>query len=284
MLGRSGIGKGDSGVDVTVRAGSTRPSLWSKCAAGLRPAAVRDYRAGPVTTERYEPMTTEKPLIHVVDDDPATLLFIRRTLELNGYRVSATSDGETALDKVETENPDLVLLDVGIPAIDGFEVCRRLRDASDVPVIMVTGKAKDEDVVFGLETGADDYLTKPFSPGVLLARVKALLRRRDLMTNGESVLVCGDLKVDLDARKAKRGDVEMNLTPTEFRLLAHLARNCGKVLTSEQILAHVWGPGYASSVQTLRTHIARLRRKVEWDYSEPTLILTEPWVGYWLDS
>ena len=202
-------------------------------------------------------MATDKHLIQVVDDDPSILLFIRRTLELNGYRVSVTSDGETALDKVEIENPDLVLLDVGIPAIDGFEVCRRLRDISDVPVIMVTAKAKDEDIVFGLETGADDYLTKPFSPGVLLARVKAILRRRDQMTNGEGALVCGDLMVDLDARK---------------------------VLTSEQILTHVWGQGYANSVQTLRTHIARLRRKVEPDHSKPTLILTEPWVGYWLSS
>ena len=229
-------------------------------------------------------MATDKHLIQVVDDDPSILLFMRRTLELNGYRVSVTSDGETALDKVEFENPDLVLLDVGIPAIDGFEVCRRLRDISDVPVIMVTGKVKDEDIVFGLETGADDYLTKPFSPGVLLARVRALLRRRDQMTNGESALVCGDLVVDLDARRVTRGDVEMNLTPTEFRLLAHLARYCGKVLTSEEILTHVWGQGYADSVQTLRTHIAALRRKVESDHSKPTLILTEPWVGYWLSS
>ena len=229
-------------------------------------------------------MTTDKALIQVVDDDPSTLLFMRRTLELNGYRVSVTSDGETALDKAETENPDLVLLDVGIPAIDGFEVCRRLRDISDVPVIMVTGKIRDEDIVFGLETGADDYLTKPFSPGVLLARVKALLRRRDLMADGESALVCGELRVDLDARKVTRGDVELNLTPTEFKLLAHLARYCGKVLTSEQILTHVWGQGYAHSVQTLRTHIARLRRKVESDASKPTQILTEPWVGYWLSA
>jgi DNA-binding response OmpR family regulator len=142
-----------------------------------------------------------------VDDDPSIVLFMRRPLELNGYRVSITSDGETALDKVETENPDLVLLDVGIPAIDGFEVCRRLRDISDVPVIMVKAKSRDEDIVFGLGIGADDHLTKPFSPGVLLARVKALLRRRDLMTNGENALVCGDLSVDLDARKATRGDV-----------------------------------------------------------------------------
>ena len=229
-------------------------------------------------------MTTDKALIQVVDDDPSILLFMRRTLELNGYRVSVTSDGETALDKAETENPDLVLLDVGIPAIDGFEVCRRLRDISDVPVIMVTGKIRDEDIVFGLETGADDYLTKPFSPGVLLARVKALLRRRDLMADGESALVCGELRVDLDARKVTRGEVELNLTPTEFKLLAHLARYCGKVLTSEQILTHVWGQGYAHSVQTLRTHIARLRRKVESDASKPTQILTEPWVGYWLSA
>ena len=229
-------------------------------------------------------MTTDKQLIQVVEDDPSILMFMRRTLELNGYRVSITSDGETALDKVESENPDLVLLDIGIPAIDGFEVCRRLRDISDVPVIMVTGKVKDEDIVFGLETGADDYLTKPFSPGVLLARIKALLRRRDQMTIGEAALVCGDLVLDLDARKVTLRDAALDLTPTEFRLLTHLARNCGKVLTSEQILTHFWGQAYATSVQTLRTHIARLRRKVELDHTEPTLILTEPWVGYWLDS
>ena len=230
-------------------------------------------------------MLGRESLAQVVDDDPAIVRFIRRNLELEGFQVVVSSDGPTALDQFEDETPDLVILDIGIPEMDGLEVCRHLRANSDVPIIIVTSRGRDEDVIQGLEAGADDYLGKPFSAGVLLARVTAVLRRRlPRFEPPVDRFEFDDLVVDLAGRRVSRGDVAIHLTPTEFKLLSLFVHHNGRVLTSSQILSEVWGAEYVDESQILRTHIGRLRRKIEPDEARPSLILTEPGVGYWLSS
>ena len=207
--------------------------------------------------------------------------FIRRNLELEDFQVVVSGDGERALDQFEDEAPDLVILDIGIPKLDGMAVCRHLRTSSDVPVVIVTSKSRDCEVIEGLDAGADDYLCKPFSAGVLLARVNAVLRRR--LSRFETPLdrfEIDDLVIDFTSRSVTRAGRPVRLTPLEYNLLTLLVRNCGKVLTSAQILDQVWGADYVSEVQILRTHICRLRRKIEPDNSQPAIILTEPGVGY----
>jgi len=211
-------------------------------------------------------------------------LFIRRNLELEDFRVVVSVDGERALDQFEGESPDLVILDLGIPKLDGLEVCRYLRTRSDVPVIIVTSRGQDRDVVEGLDAGADDYLCKPFSAGVLIARVRAVLRRYCLEPEpAVDRIEWKDLVVDFSARKVMRSGRPIHLTLTEFPLLTLLARHRGKVVTSRQILTEVWGPEYAGESQILRLHVARLRKKIEPVPERPCLILTERGVGYWLD-
>lgn len=230
-------------------------------------------------------MLGRESLAQVVDDDPAIVRFIRRNLELQGFQVVASSDGQTALDQFEDETPDLVILDIGIPKLDGLEVCRHLRANSDVPIIIVTSRGRDEDVIQGLEAGADDYLGKPFSAGVLLARVSAVLRRRlPRFEPPVDRFEFDDLVVDLDGRRVSRGDTAIHLTPTEFKLLSLFVRHSGRVLTSSRILTEIWGAEYGDDFQILRTHIGRLRRKIEPDQARPSLIMTEPGVGYWLSS
>ena len=230
-------------------------------------------------------MLGRESLAQVVDDDPAIVRFIRRNLEIEGFQVVVSSDGPTALDQFEDETPDLVILDIGIPEMDGLEVCRHLRANSDVPIIIVTSRGRDEEVIQGLEAGADDYLGKPFSAGVLLARVTAVLRRRlPRFAPPVDRFEFDDLVVDLAGRRVSRGDVPIHLTPTEFKLLSLFVHHSGRVLTSSQILSEVWGAEYGEESQILRTHIGRLRRKIEPDEARPSLILTEPGVGYWLSS
>lgn len=226
-------------------------------------------------------MVRSKSLVLVVEDDPAMLRFIRRTLEVNDFRVVVSSDGEGALDQFEDEAPGLVILDIGIPKLNGMEVCRHLRTSSDVPVIIVTSRGRDCEVIEGLDAGADDYLCKPFSAGVLLARVNAVLRRR--LPRFEAPIdryEINDLIVDLPGRSVTLAGKPVRLTPLEYKLLTLLVRNCGKVLTSAQILDQVWGAYYVAEVQILRTHVCRLRGKIEPNDSRPTIILTEPGVGY----
>ena len=225
-----------------------------------------------------------KSIVQIVDDDPAIVRLVRRYLELEGFQVIVACDGRSALDQLDRESPNLVLLDIGLPEIDGLEVCRRMRSNSDVPVIMLTARGREEEVIEGFDAGADDYLAKPFSAGVLLARVKAVLRRyRPEEETDIDGIEWNGLVVDFSARKVTCGGRPIHLTRTEFPLLALLARHRGKVLTSAQILTEVWGPEYAGESQILRLHIGRLRKKIEPIPERPSLILTESGVGYWLN-
>ena len=225
-----------------------------------------------------------KSIVQIVDDDPAIVRLVRRYLELEGFHVIVAWDGKSALDQLDREAPNLVLLDIGLPQLDGLEVCRRMRSNSDVPVIMLTARGREEEVIEGFEAGADDYLAKPFSAGVLLARVKAVLRRyRPEVETDMDRIEWNGLVVDFDARKVTSGGRAIHLTRTEFPLLALLARHRGKILTSTQILTEVWGPEYAGEAQILRLHIGRLRKKIEPVPECPSLILTESGVGYWLN-
>lgn len=220
-------------------------------------------------------------LAQVIEDDPAMVRFIRRNLELEDFQVVVSRDGEQALDQFEDVAPDLVIMDLGIPKLSGIEVCRHLRASSDVPVVIVTSRGRDCEVIEGLDAGADDYLCKPFSAGVLLARVSALLRRRlPRYDNPIDRFEIDDLFIDFAGRTITRAGKPVRLTPVEYKLLVLLARNCDKVLTSAQILDQVWGADYVAETQILRTHICRLRSKIEPDTSRPSIILTEPGVGY----
>ena len=228
-------------------------------------------------------MARSEPLVLVVEDDPSMLRFIRRTLEVNGLTVTVATDGLEALQRFQADRPDLVVLDIGIPGMDGLEVCRLMKAVHQAPVIMVTARGTDEDVVRGFEVGAEDCLAKPFAGGVLVARVKALLRRAQAWAGlPGDMMECGDLVVDFSARRITRGGHPVHLTPTEHKLLTLLSRHRGKVLTSQQIISEVWGEPYEGDPQVLRTHIGRLRKKIEPDHARPSHVRTEPGVGYWL--
>jgi two-component system KDP operon response regulator KdpE len=217
----------------------------------------------------------------VLDDDPRMLRLLRLNLERDGYRVSTESDATSALDKVAIATPDLILLDVMMPVLDGFTFLAQLREFSAVPVIMLTAKGEERDKVHGLDLGADDYLTKPFGPAEMLARVRAVLRRRAQPSQETSaVLTFGDLSIDLMRRRVVRAGNDIRLTPTEYKLLRELATNRGRVLLHGDLLARVWGPEYRDEVDYLWTYVRYLRNKIEPDPARPRYILSEPGVGY----
>ncbi|MGI8588867.1 MAG: response regulator transcription factor [Chloroflexia bacterium] len=220
--------------------------------------------------------------ILIAEDDPRMLKLVRRTLELEGYTAVTASDGRQALELSRGEDFDLVLLDVMMPAMDGFTVARKIRERSQVPILMLTARAAETDIVHGLDSGADDYLLKPFGADELAARVRALLRRTRPAepSQPEVIVVAGDLSVDLSERRVRREEEELMLTPTEFRLLALLATHRGKVLTHEILLEKVWGPEWRGELHQLRVYIARLRQKIEPDPANPTYLLTRPGFGY----
>ncbi len=222
-------------------------------------------------------------LILVVDDEPRMTRFIRMNLELEGYHVIEAHDGIEALDKVRSDLPDLVILDVMMPELNGFETLRMLREISDVPVIMLTVRDEEEDKVRGLELGADDYVTKPFSARELASRVKAVLRRAQGPTSPqESILEVDDrLSIDFNKREVIVEDKRIHLRPTEFRLLYHLVQNAGWVVPHETLLSKVWGYEYGEDeIQNLRLYISYLRKKIEPDPSSPRYIFTEIGTGY----
>jgi two-component system KDP operon response regulator KdpE len=217
-----------------------------------------------------------------VDDEPKMTRFIRLNLELEGYRVSEATNGLTALEKVREELPDLVLLDVMMPEMNGFETLKHIREVSNVPVIMLTAKGEEEDKVHGLELGADDYVTKPFSPRELSSRIKALLRRAEMPTQMEKTVVeiDGRLSIDFQRHEVRVDGERIKLRPTEYRLLYHLVNNAGWVMSHETLLSKVWGPEYRDEIQYLRLYVNYLRQKIEPDPSNPRYILTERGIGY----
>lgn len=221
-------------------------------------------------------------LILVVDDEPRMIRFIRMNLELEGYRVVEANNGLEALDQVRKHMPDLVIMDVMMPKLDGFEALRLLREISTVPVILLTVKGDEEDRVLGLELGADDYVTKPFSPRELVSRVNAVLRRADWPSPApRAVLKIDDrLSVDFNRHQVVVDGERIDLRPTEYRLLSHLIQNAGWVVPHETLLAKVWGYEYRDETHYLRLYINYLRKKIEEDPSNPVYILTERGVGY----
>jgi DNA-binding response OmpR family regulator len=227
-------------------------------------------------------MSAPHELILVVDDEPRMTRFIRMNLELEGYRVIEAHNGLDALEKARTDLPDLVILDVMMPELDGFDTLEMLREVSNVPVIMLTVRSDEEDKVRGLELGADDYVTKPFGARELASRVRAVLRRTlGPVTPEQAILQIDDrLSIDYNSREVIVEGKRIKLRPTEFRMLYHLIENAGWVVPHETLLAKVWGYEYREEIQYLRLYVTYLRQKIEPDPSYPRYILTERGVGY----
>jgi DNA-binding response OmpR family regulator len=220
--------------------------------------------------------------ILVVDDDPPSVKMTAFLLREEGYEVITADNGRTALEMVESEAPDLVILDVMMPHVDGLEVTRRMRQAMDVPIIMLSAKGETADKVLGLEVGADDYLGKPFEPSELLARVKAVLRRSEIFAYDDlqSRIVVGDLRLDPMGNKVIRNGSEIELTPIEFRLLHVLMRNAGRVLNHDYLLSNAWGYDYEGYSNQIAVYIRRLRTKIEDDPANPQHLQTVRGIGY----
>lgn len=217
--------------------------------------------------------------ILVVDDEPQIRRALKTALEAHGFAVALAENGEQAIVHASTWNPSLVVLDIMLPDRTGFDVLRELRTWTQVPVIVLSARGQEGDKVQALDLGADDYLTKPFGIDELLARIRALIRRIVYLGSDSSIQV-GDVRVEIDRHVVSKAGTEVHLTPREFDLLALLATNAGKVLTHRQILERVWGAYAADNAQQLRVYIGYLRRKLESNPNEPTLIVTEPGVGY----
>lgn len=224
-----------------------------------------------------------EPLLLVVDDEAGILRLIKLELSAQGFRVITASGGEEALRLAEEQRPDAVLLDIMMPEITGLEVMRRLRERTNIPVLLVTAKDKDADKVRGLELGADDYIVKPFSPDELGARVRAVLRR-GLGQDVERVVRAGDVEIDLTRRLVKRNGNPVAVTRTEWLLLQHLAANAGKVMLNTELLSKVWGPEYRDDLQYLRVWVSRLRAKLEVEPANPTIIKTLQGIGYMFEA
>ena len=222
--------------------------------------------------------------ILTVEDDERIRTAVRLALEDEGWQVVEADDGEQALETFVASPTDVVLIDIMLPGIDGFEVCRSIRRTSDVPIVMVTARADTHDVVAGLEAGADDYLTKPFAPKELSARIRALLRRARSADPASTHLQFGDLEVIPDEGVVRKGGEEVHLTKTEFRLLVELATSAGRVFSREVLLERVWGYGYFGDGRLVDVHIRRLRTKVETDPAHPRHVVTVRGLGYKLQS
>ena len=216
--------------------------------------------------------------ILVVDDDPAISEMLSIVLEAEGFDTVAVTDGTVAVDTFRAEQPDLVLLDLMLPGMNGIDICRIIRQESSVPIVMLTAKTDTVDVVLGLESGADDYVNKPFKPKELVARIRARLRRTD--TEESDILTIGGLSIDVPGHTVRRGHEEISLTALEFDLLLELASKPGQVFTREELLHKVWGYRNASDTRLVNVHVQRLRAKIEQDPENPQIVLTVRGVGY----
>jgi len=224
----------------------------------------------------------------VVEDDPNLLETLKYNLKKESYDVVTAADGEQALEVARKEKPDLIILDLMLPKVSGFEVCRILRKEMIVPILMLTAKAEETDKIVGLEIGADDYMTKPFSLRELLARIRAMLRRAKMAETQpgveEALLKVGDIKVDIARHQASKGTATLELTPKEFDLLAFLARNRSFVFSRDQLLEKVWGYDFAGDTRTVDVHIRWLRQKIEADPNNPKHLITVRGIGYKLEG
>jgi len=227
-------------------------------------------------------MTEDKGLILLIEDEPQMRRFLRITLQGHGYRLIEAATGQEGLTQVAVQNPDVVLLDLGLPDIDGLEVTKRLREWSHVPVIVLSAREQEEDKIRALDAGADDYLTKPFGAGELLARIRVALRHAITQYSAEDspVFVLDNLKVDHTKRQVFLADKEIHLTPIEYRLLSIFIKYAGKVVTHRQLLKEAWGTAYVDQTHYLRIYMAQLRHKLETDPARPRFFINEPGIGY----
>jgi two-component system KDP operon response regulator KdpE len=226
-------------------------------------------------------VTNPGPLLLIVEDEPQMRRFLRASLTSHGFGVVEAASAAEAIASATSRNPEVVLLDLGLPDDDGIALTRKFREWSSVPIIVISARGREEDKVEALDAGADDYLTKPFGVNELLARVRVALRHAQQNTSAPTAFVeIGELRLDFSRREVTLRGNELKLTPIEYRLLAYLARNAGKVLTHRLILNEVWGPGHTEDTHYLRVFMAQLRRKVEDDPAQPRLLSTEPGVGY----
>ncbi|HOB28684.1 MAG TPA: response regulator transcription factor [Bacillota bacterium] len=222
-----------------------------------------------------------KKTVLLVDDEKTLVKALKFNLEKEGFQVEEAFDGEEALEKAFNLNPDIIILDLMLPGLDGFEVCREIRKKEEIPIIMLTARGEDIDKVLGLELGADDYMTKPFNPRELVARIKAILRRSSVKDESlRKQIQIGSLQIDLLQHRVRLGEQEIDLTAKEFALLSYLASNAGRVYSREQLLEQIWGYNYYGDARTVDVHIRHLREKIEEDPSNPQLILTVWGTGY----
>jgi two-component system, OmpR family, KDP operon response regulator KdpE len=227
-------------------------------------------------------MTAEGPKILIIEDEQEIRRFLRASLGAHGYRLAESDSGKDGLMQAASQQPDLVLLDLGLPDLDGLEVIREVRKWSQVPIVILSARGQEREKVDALDAGADDYLTKPFSVGELLARLRVALRHaaQSRSETGEPLFVLDTLRVDLARRQVFVGETEVHLTPIEYRLLTTLVKYAGKVATHRQLLKEVWGPDSVFETHYLRVYMAQLRQKIETDPARPRFLLTEPGVGY----
>jgi two-component system KDP operon response regulator KdpE len=225
---------------------------------------------------------SQQATILVVDDEPHVRKLVKANLESSGYRVHTAGDGEEAVDMVEKHQPDLVLLDLMLPKLDGYAACRRIREFSTVPVIMLTARSAEVDLIHGFDVGADDYLTKPFAVNELIVRVRAVLRRSKWPEQvlSQQEFQAGPIQIFFAQHRVTVDGEPVKLTPTEYRLLAYMASNAGRVLMHRELLRAVWGPEYGEETEYLRVYVRYLRQKLEPDPSNPRYILTQPGAGY----
>lgn len=231
-------------------------------------------------------MTESGPLVLVIEDEPQMRRFLRVSLSTHGYRINEAETAKDGLQQAATRNPDLILLDLGLPDGDGLQVTSELRTWAKMPIIVISARGQEEDKIKALDAGADDYLTKPFGVGELLARMRVALRHAHATETetGAAHFELGELQVDLARRRVVVRGTETHLTPLEYKLLTTLIQHAGRVLTHRQLLHEVWGPGYGNQTQYLRVYMGQLRHKLEQDPGRPRYLLTEPGIGYRLQT